>query len=80
MKNIKSVAEIKDYGKIEIHLREIMEKQGISRNQLARLTSTRFEVINKWYNGKVERIDTDILARLCFCLGCSIEEIIEYKQ
>ena len=80
MKNIKPVAEIKDYGKIEIHLREIMEKQGISRNQLARLTSTRFEVINKWYNGNVERIDTDILARLCFCSGCSINEIIEYKQ
>lgn len=80
MKNIKPVAEIKDYGKIEIHLREIMEKQGVSRNQLARLTSTRFEVINKWYNGNVERIDTDILARLCFCLGCTVNEIIEYKQ
>lgn len=79
MKKIKPVAEIQDYGKIDIRLREIMEKQGISRNQLARLTSTRFEVINKWYNGNVERIDADILARLCFTLGCKVEEIIEYK-
>lgn len=80
MKDFKPVTEIKEYGKIVIHLREIMDKQGITRNQLARLTSTRFEVVNKWYNGNVERIDADILARLCFTLGCSVSDIIEYEK
>ncbi len=68
-----------NYGRIEIHLREIMEKKGISRYQLARLTNTRFEVVNKWYQGIVERIDADILARFCFCLDCSVSDLIFYK-
>lgn len=80
MNNIKPVAEMQQYGKIEIRLCEIMDKKGINRNQLARLTNTRFEVINKWYNGDVERIDADILARLCFTLGCSVSDILEYKN
>lgn len=69
---------IKDYGHIEIHLKECMDKQGITRNALARSINARFEVINKWYNGYVERIDADILARICFVLDCSPGDIICY--
>ncbi|MDE6156266.1 MAG: helix-turn-helix transcriptional regulator [Eubacterium sp.] len=57
-----------------------MDAQKITRNQLSRLTNTRFEVINKWYNGNVERIDCDVLARICFSLDCSVEDIIEYVK
>ena len=79
MKTLKPVLEIQDYGKIEIQLRQIMEKQGITRNQLARLTNTRFEVVDKWYSGNIERLDTDILARFCYTLNCSVGDIIKYK-
>lgn len=78
MDNYKPVMTICEYGKIKINLRKIMEAKGLSRNQLAKLTSTRFEVVNKWYGGEVERIDSDILARFCFTLGCQVSDIIEY--
>ena len=80
MEKFKSVSTIQDYGKIKINLKEIMEQKNLTRYQLSRLTNTRFEVINKWYNGSVERIDSDVLARLCFTLGCRVADIIEYKE
>ena len=80
MSNAKPISTICEYGKINIHLKDIMDAQKITRNQLSRLTNTRFEVINKWYNGNVERIDCDVLARICFSLDCSVEDIIEYVK
>lgn len=67
---------INEYGTIEIKLKEIMDARGITRNALARAVDTRFEVIDKWYHGHVEKIDSDILARICFVLDCTPGDII----
>ncbi|MBR3770301.1 MAG: helix-turn-helix transcriptional regulator [Lachnospiraceae bacterium] len=55
-----------------------MDKQQITRNALARAVNTRFEVIDKWYNGHVEKIDADVLARICYVLNCTPADIIHY--
>ena len=68
----------KEYGKVNMRLKEIMDAKGIKRHTLARAIDTRFEVIDKWYNNKVENLDLDILARLCFVLECSIEDLLHY--
>ena len=80
MNDMRSVVNLNSYGKVTIHLRELMEEKGITRYRLAKLADTRFEVVDKWYTGTVERIDTDVLARFCFVLDCEISEIIEYKS
>ena len=77
MQNV--VFSMKEYGHIEIHLKELMEERGVTRNALARATNTRFEVINKWYQGHVEKIDADVLARICYILDCTPGDIILYK-
>lgn len=69
---------LKEYGHIEIHLKDIMDERGMTRNGLARAINVRFEVIDKWYRGHVERMDTDILARICFVLECLPEDIVKY--
>ena len=80
MNDSKSVFAIKDYGKISLHLKEIMDSKKITRNYLARVSNTRFEVINKWYNNEVEKMDLDILARICYVLECSPADIIKYDE
>ena len=80
MNNSKSVVTIKDYGKISIHLKEIMDSKNMTRNYLARVSNTRFEVINKWYNNDVEKMDLDILARICYVLECSPSDIMRYDN
>ena len=76
MQNV--VFSMKEYGHVEIQLKEIMEKRGLTRNALARATNTRFEVINKWYQGHVEKLDTDVLARICYILDCTPGDIVIY--
>lgn len=80
MENTKSVITIKDYGKIEICLKDIMKSKNITRNYLAKASNTRFEVINKWYNNQVEKMDLDVLARICYVLECSPNDIIIYNN
>ncbi len=79
MLNENSIVITKDYGCICLHLKELMDKKGISRNNLARSINVRFEVIDRWYNGNLEKIDLDILARICYVLKCDASDIIEYK-
>ena len=69
-----------NYGSVEIHLKEIMDERHVSRNALARAINTRFEVVDKWYHGRVEKIDADILARICYVLECTPGDIIRYKK
>ena len=57
-----------------------MDERNITRNYLARAINTRFEVIDKWYANDVEKIDADILARICFALKCQISDVIEYTE
>lgn len=52
------------YGKITIDIKTYMDEKSINRNMLARAINARFEVVDKWYNGRVEKIDADILARI----------------
>lgn len=59
---------IKEYGHVYIALKPLMEKKGMTRNALARAINARFEVIDKWYSGTVEKIDSDVLARICYWL------------
>ena len=67
-----------NYGHVELRLKEVMDERGITRNQLAKLIDARFEVVGKWYKGEVEKMDLDILARICYALDCTTEDLIRY--
>lgn len=76
----RGILSMRDYGHITLHLRERMEELRLNRNQLAKAIGTRFEVIDKWCQGDVSRIDADILARLCYVLDCRVEDLITYEK
>ena len=74
----KQIMSINNYGYIQISLKDIMDKKGVTRNALARAINARFEVVDKWYNGHVEKIDADVLARICYVLECEPKDVIKY--
>ncbi|MBR7122959.1 MAG: helix-turn-helix transcriptional regulator [Oscillospiraceae bacterium] len=78
MKDLRSVVNLSSYGNVSIHLKQLIEERGITRYRLAKLADTRFEVVEKWCSGTVERIDSDVLARFCYILNCEISDIIKY--
>ena len=79
MKKLRSVINLNSYGNVSIRLKELIEERGITRYRLAKLADTRFEVVEKWCSGTVERIDSDVLARFCYILNCEIADIIKYN-
>ncbi len=79
MKELRSVVNLSSYGHVTIHLKELIEERGITRYRLAKLADTRFEVVEKWCAGTVERIDADVLARFCYILDCDVTDIVQYE-
>lgn len=74
------IVYLKEYGKINLKLKEYMDERKITRNALAKRVNTRFEVMDKWYNNRIENIDLDILARICFVLSCDTNDILKYEK
>jgi len=66
------------YGKIKIHLDELIEKAGISKNKLSQRAEMQRTQLNHYCNNTVTRLDVDVLARLCTVLNCEIGDLLEF--
>lgn len=80
MSNFKSVLQTRNYGKININLKMVMDSKGMNKNRLSVLTGVKFDTIQKYYNGDVYRIDVDVLAKFCYALNCDVNDIVEYNK
>lgn len=65
-------------GTIRIKLKEMLEKTGLSKNKLSHRAEMERTQINHYCNNTITRLDTDVLARLCHTLNCSISDLLEY--
>ncbi len=75
-----TIYTLKDYGKININLKKIIDSKKISRSKLSSMTALSYDLVNRYYNNKVTRVDLDVIARFCFVLNCNITDILEYKS
>lgn len=75
-----SVYTLKDYGQIEIKLKELLMEKDISRNKLCTMIAANYDLVNRYYNNKVIRVDMDIIARMCYVLNCDVNDILCYKK
>ncbi len=72
---------LKEYGRVVITLKDVMDKQGITRNRLANLTGLVYNSINRYYQSEpISSVDLDILAKLCFVLGCEVGDVLRYES
>jgi putative transcriptional regulator len=55
-------------GERRLKITELARQTGISRGTLTRL-----------YHDEADRVDLDVLARLCAALGCSVADLLEYR-
>lgn len=77
MKEAKILKDI-EFGTINVHLKAIMEEQGISINKLAFRAEMQRSQLRSYMNGKIQRLDMAILARLCYALECDLHDLLEY--
>ena len=67
-----------EYGNIRIKLSEIMEAKNVSMNQLSFRTEMQRTQLRNYRDNKIQRLDIDILKRICYVLECDLHELIEY--
>ena len=75
-----SVLVPQKYGKIQFSFDKVMDAKQVNRNQLASRAGIRFEVADRFYNGNIERMDMDVLAKICFVLDCDVSELMRYDK
>lgn len=83
MDGLKSIIQYQteEYGHINVKLAEIMDRRGITRNRLRTLTGTKYEVIDRYYKGvNIEMVDLNFLAKVCYVLGCEVNDLLEYQH
>lgn len=67
------------YGCIRLKLAKILDEREITRNRLMELVGSRYDVINRYYQGKnIQMVDLDLMARICCVLHCDISDLLEY--
>lgn len=65
---------------IKVRLAEIAEAKGHTRSTLSKETNISYPTILLFWNDTVQKIDKDILERLCNFLGCSPGDMIKLES
>ena len=68
------------YGKVVLTLDKMLEKRNMKPYRLSILTGINWGIIKKYVRGDLYRVDLDLLAKICFALNCSLNEIIHYED
>lgn len=63
---------------VRLTLDRYLDKRGITRYELSKLTKVEFQTIDRYYKNRVVRYDSYILERICAALDCTLSDIIEY--
>lgn len=67
-----------EYGHLCFHITEILKKRNISKNQICKDLDIPRTNFNRYCKGKFQRIDANLVCKLCKYLDISVGELIEY--
>lgn len=65
---------------IKCHLSKLMGEKKLKIADVARAIGVHRNTITLLYYEKAQRIDFEVLDKLCKYLGCSVNDILEFKQ
>ena len=65
-------------GIIRIHLEELIQKSGMSKNKFLNRADMERTQLNRYCSNDVARVDLDVLARICGVLDCTVGELLEF--
>ena len=69
---------MEQYGKIKIHLAQLLQEKGLSKNKFSQRAEMQRTQLNHYCNNTVTRLDIDVLGRICTVLDCSIGDLLEF--
>lgn len=67
-----------EYGKLVFHIEEILKEKGISKNKVCKTLDIPRTNFNRYCTNQFQRIDAQLVCKLCGYLNVDISELIEY--
>lgn len=65
---------------VHIKIMELLQKRGISKNQICKDLNIPRGNFNRYCRDEFQRIDANLLLKLCKYFNCEIEDLLEIKQ
>lgn len=65
---------------LHMRLPELLEKKGISRARLCKDLDLQRTNVNRYYRDSFQRIDANLVVRLCEYLDCDISDLLEITE
>lgn len=66
-----------DVGRFHLKLKELMDHQGITINQMSHLADIKYDVVKRYYYDDVIKYDAYILAKFRYILNCQVSDLLE---
>lgn len=63
-----------------MRLPELLEERGISRARLCKDLDLQRTNVNRYYRDNFQRVDANLIVRLCEYLSCDISDLFEIKE
>lgn len=67
-----------EWGEVNLKLDEFLKEHKISRSSLSRNGQIHYKQLLKYCNNDMQKVDLNLLARICKTIQCEIGDIIEY--
>ena len=67
-----------EWGEVNLKLDEYLKAHNISRSSLSRNAQIHYKQLLKYCNNDMQKVDLNLLARICRTINCEIGDIIEY--
>ncbi len=65
---------------IHIRLNELLEENGISKNRICKDLDQQRGNFNRYCRDDFQRIDANLIIRLCDYFGCTISDLLEIRE
>lgn len=65
---------------IVFHIKELLEKNKMSRYKLEKYSKLSYERVNDYFFGRVKSIKVEELEELCNLFDCNTQDIVEFKK
>lgn len=69
-----------DYGRLELHINELLAERGISKNQICKDLDIPRPNFNRYCKNEFQRLDAGLICKLCYYLDIEVGELVTYRS